>query len=80
MSVLEIKSPIPGIFFRSPSPDSDPFKRDGDPVDASDVIGIVEVMKSFHEIKARISGSKIRFLVDDGDAVMAGQVLSEVEP
>ncbi|MBA8903044.1 acetyl-CoA carboxylase [Phyllobacterium sp. P30BS-XVII] len=79
MSVREIKSPLPGIFFRSPSPDSEPFKRDGDAVDSSDVIGIIEVMKSFHEIKAGLKATNIRFLIDDGDAVMAGQPLAEVE-
>ena len=43
------------------------------------LIGLIEVMKSFHEVNAGIGGSNIRFLVDDGDAVMAGQVLAEVE-
>lgn len=43
-----------------------------------DVVGIVEVMKSFHEVKAHVAGSNVRFLVDDGDAIMAGQPLAEV--
>lgn len=79
MSKLEIRSPLPGMFYRKPSPDSAPFKEDGASVASADVIGLVEVMKSFHEIKAEVDGSAIRFMVDDGDAVMAGQVLAEVD-
>lgn len=78
MSSVQIKSPLPGVFYRRPSPDSAPFKNDGDAVAAADVIGLVEVMKSFHEIKAGVSGNGVQFLVDDGDAVMAGQVLAEL--
>jgi biotin carboxyl carrier protein len=80
MSKAEIRSPLPGTFYRKPAPDSPPFKQDGDAVIASDVIGLIEVMKSFHEIKAETEGNSIRFLVDDGDAVMAGQALAELNP
>ncbi|BAM91385.1 hypothetical protein S58_54070 [Bradyrhizobium oligotrophicum S58] len=76
---IEIKSPLPGVFYRKPSPESAPFKNDGDSVAADDVIGLVEVMKSFHEVKAGVSGNGIRFTVDDADAIMAGQVIAEVE-
>lgn len=79
MSSVQIKSPLPGVFYRRPSPDSAPFRNDGDAVATADVIGLVEVMKSFHEIKAGVSGNGIRFLVDDGDAIMAGQVLAELD-
>lgn len=79
MSKAEIISPLPGMFYRRPSPDSPPFKNDSDSVVASDVIGVVEVMKSFHEVTAGIDGPAIRFLVEDGDAVMAGEALAEVE-
>ncbi|GLH81369.1 acetyl-CoA carboxylase biotin carboxyl carrier protein subunit [Bradyrhizobium sp. SSBR45G] len=75
----EIKSPLPGVFYRKPSPESAPFKNDGDSVAADDVIGLVEVMKSFHEVKAGIAGTGIRFVIDDADAVMAGQVIAEVQ-
>ena len=52
MSKTEIKVPMPGIFYRRPSPDSAPFKADGDAVAADDVVGLVEVMKNFHEIRS----------------------------
>jgi biotin carboxyl carrier protein len=79
MSKLEIKSPLPGVFYRKSSPDAPPYKNDGDSVAAGDVIGLVEVMKSFHEVKAGVTGKAIRFLTDDADAIMAGQTLAEVE-
>ena len=67
------------MFYRRPSPDSPPFKNDGDSVVAADVIGLVEVMKSFHEVTAGVDGAGIRFLLEDGDAVMAGDAVAEVE-
>lgn len=79
MSTLEIRSPLPGTFYRRPKPEAPEYKTDGDSVSASDTIGLVEVMKTFHEVPAGVSGKAIRFLVEDADAVMAGQVIAEVE-
>jgi len=44
-----------------------------------DVIGLVEVMKSFHEIKADSAGTVTKFLIDNEEAVMAGQPIIEIE-
>lgn len=79
MSKQEIRSPLPGVFYRKPAPDSPVYKEDGDAVAPDDVVGLIEVMKSFHEVKAEISGSSIRFLVDNEDAIMAGDVIAEVD-
>jgi acetyl-CoA carboxylase biotin carboxyl carrier protein len=79
MSKLEIKSPLPGTFYRKPSPDAAPFKVDGDSVTAADTVGLIEVMKTFHEVHAGVEGAKITFLVDDAEPIMAGQVIAEVE-
>lgn len=78
MSSTQILSPLPGTFYRKPAPDSSVFKYEGDSVAVGDVLGIVEVMKNFHEVRAEIAGSSIRFVIDDGDAVMAGQPIAEV--
>jgi acetyl-CoA carboxylase biotin carboxyl carrier protein len=75
----EILSPLPGTFYRKPSPDQPPFKSDGDALAEGDVIGLVEVMKSFHEVKATTAGTLKAFLVDDEDAVMAGQPLASLD-
>ncbi|MBA5800371.1 MULTISPECIES: acetyl-CoA carboxylase [Rhizobium] len=79
MSKLEIRSPLPGTFYRTPAPDATPFKADGDAVASADTIGMIEVMKTFQEIPAGIDGTAIRFLVDNEEPVMAGQVIAEVE-
>lgn len=79
MSKIEIKSPLPGTFYRKPSPDQPNFKDDGASVSAGDVIGLIEVMKTFHEVHAGVDGSNIVFLADDNEPIMAGQVIAEVE-
>lgn len=79
MSKLEIRSPLPGTFYRSSSPDAPALKNDGDAVAPSDVIGVIEVMKTFHEIPAGLTGGNIRFLIDNDEPVMAGQVIAEVD-
>ncbi|WP_047459254.1 acetyl-CoA carboxylase [Rhizobium rhizogenes] len=79
MSKLEIKSPLPGTFYRASSPDTPVFKADGDAVSATDTIGLIEVMKTFQQIPAGLDGKNIKFLVDNEEPVMAGQVIAEVE-
>ncbi len=74
-----IKSPMPGTFYRRPDPESDPFVNEGDEVSPSDTIGLIEVMKSFHEIKATGGGTVSKFLVEDEDPVSAGQNLVELD-
>ena len=75
----QILSPLPGTFYRKPAPDQPPYKEEGDAIAVGDVIGLVEVMKSFNEVKADVGGKAVKFLVDNEDAVMAGQPLLEVE-
>lgn len=79
MAIKQILSPLPGTFYRKPAPDQPPFKAEGDPVAEGDVIGLVEVMKSFNEVKADAGGTVIKFLIENEDAVMAGQPLLELE-
>ena len=73
-----IHSPLPVTFYRSSSPDTPPFKADGDAVAVGDVIGLIEVMKSFHEVKSEVAGSAITFVTDNEEPVMAGAVLAEL--
>jgi acetyl-CoA carboxylase biotin carboxyl carrier protein len=70
-----IRSPLPGTFYRAPTPGEDPYVSDGGPVRPGDVIGLVEVMKMFTEITADEHGVVERFLAESGDAVQAGQAL-----
>jgi biotin carboxyl carrier protein len=75
-----IKTPLPGTFYRRPSPQADPYVSEGDLVKPGDVVGLVEIMKSFHEIHSDAEGRIARFLVDNEDLVDAGQDIIALEP
>ena len=79
MADKSIKSPMPGTFYRRPDPESDPFVEEGDAVSPGDTVGLVEVMKSFHEVKAQEEGTVSKILLEDEDAVGAGQDVVELE-
>ena len=79
MTVQQILSPLPGIFYRKPAPDEPAYKSEGDTITQDDTIGLIEVMKSFNEVKAGAAGRIVRFLTEDEDAVMAGQLIAEIE-
>ncbi len=75
MAVKQILSPVPGTFFRRPSPDRPPYKEIGDPVAAGDVVGLVEVMKTFYPVTSDAAGRVRNFLVENEGEVQAGQAL-----
>lgn len=79
MARHEVVSPIPGVFYRRPDPDSPLFTDSGSTVGAGDTICLVEVMKSFHEVPAGAAGTVVEFLVDNEDMVDAGQVVAVIE-
>ena len=74
----QLHSPLPGTFYRRPAPDKPLYKNEGDKVAVGDVIGVIEVMKSFHEVKAEIAGTIVKFIADNEEPVMAGQPLAEI--
>ena len=76
--MAHIHSPLPGTFYRSSAPDKPPFKADGDAVAVGDVIGLIEVMKSFHEVKSEVAGTGLKFVTDNEEPVMAGAILAEL--
>lgn len=74
-----VQTPLPGIFYRKPSPDEDDFVQPGDQVTEGQTIGLVEVMKSFTEIKATAAGTLKEFLVDNEHEVSVGQDVAVIE-
>lgn len=76
----ELKSPMVGTFYRSPSPDTDPYVQSGDVIQKGDVLCIVEAMKLMNEVKAEFGGKVVQVLVENGDPVEYGQALFLVEP
>ena len=71
----QVKSPMVGTFYRSPSPDAAAFIEVGSEVKKGDTICIVEAMKMMNQIEADTSGKIVAILVDDGDAVEFDQPL-----
>lgn len=76
----EIKSPMVGTFYRSPSPDSPSFVEIGQVIEVGQVVCIVEAMKLMNEIKAEIRGKVVEIPVDNAQPVEFGQVLFALEP
>jgi biotin carboxyl carrier protein len=74
-----IKTPLPGTFYRRPSPDAAPYVEEGDSVKTGDVVGLIEIMKTFHEIRSDTDGVVVRFLVDNEELVDAGQDIIALE-
>ena len=78
--LVEIKSPIVGTFYATPSPDAESFVETGSGVNPQTVVCIIEAMKVMNEIKAETSGKIVEILATNGQAVEYGQVLFRVKP
>ncbi|WP_067837880.1 acetyl-CoA carboxylase biotin carboxyl carrier protein [Nocardia lijiangensis] len=78
--MIAIRAPMPGTFFRTPAPDQPPFVEEGQQVDASATLCLVEVMKMFNSIAAPAAGRIHSILVEHGHAVEQDQILMIVDP
>ncbi|SNR75480.1 Biotin-requiring enzyme [Haloechinothrix alba] len=79
MSRHEVVTPIPGVFYRKPDPESPNFVKAGQAVAAEDTIGLVEVMKSFHPVPAGVAGKVVDYIVEGESVVDAGQAVLALE-
>lgn len=77
---VAIKSPMVGTFYRSPSPEVDPFVKVGDQVKKGDTLCIIEAMKIMNEVEAEISGVILDIKMDNAQPVEYGQILFLIEP
>ena len=75
-----VTAPLTGIFYSSPSPGARPYLTEGGEVGNGQVIGLIEAMKLFNEIKSDVAGKVIRILVESGTLVKRQQPLLEVDP
>ena len=75
-----VESPMVGTFYRSPSPDADPFVSVGSKFSEESSLCIIEAMKVMNEIKAEQSGEIVEILVENGDPVEFGQPLFLIKP
>jgi len=75
-----VKAPLTGIFYASPAPGSAPYVQVGGEVAVGQVIGLIEAMKLFNEIKSDLAGRVVRVVHESGTLVKAKGPLIEVEP
>lgn len=71
----KITSPIVGTFYSSPSPDKEPYVKEGSIVSAESTVCIVEAMKLMNEIQAEVAGEVVKIYVENGQPVEYGQPL-----
>jgi acetyl-CoA carboxylase biotin carboxyl carrier protein len=76
----DVKSPIVGTFYESPSPGAPPFVKIGDQVEVGQVLCIVEAMKLMNEIEADVAGEVVRRIASSGQPVEYGQSLFAIRP
>ena len=79
MANHEIMAPIPGVFYRRPEPSKPVYVEEGQMVQPGDTLCLIEVMKTFHEIKSDVAGMVTTFLIENEGTVMAGQPIAVIE-
>jgi acetyl-CoA carboxylase biotin carboxyl carrier protein len=75
-----VRAPLTGIFYAAPSPAAPAYVTVGQHVSTGQVIGLIEAMKLFNEIKSDVTGRVLRIVAESGKLVKTKQVLIEVEP
>lgn len=79
-NTIEIRSPMIGTFYRSPSPDKPAFVEVGAVIKPGSTVCVIEAMKLFNEIESEVSGTIVKVLVNDSTPVEYDQPLFLVEP
>jgi acetyl-CoA carboxylase biotin carboxyl carrier protein len=74
-----VSSPMNGIYYSAPSPSAAPFVKEGEPVTAGQVVGLIEAMKVFNEITAPVSGTVGAIKAETGQLVQPGEVLLYIQ-
>lgn len=77
---LELRSPMVGTFYRSPSPEKGPYVKVGDVIEKGATVCIIEAMKLFNEIESELAGKIVKVMVEDAQPVEYDQVLFLVDP
>ena len=77
-SVLEVRSPMLGTFYRAPKPGEPPFVAVGTAVEEDTIVGIIEVMKLMNAVRAEVRGTVVEIPVKDGTLVEYGETILRV--
>jgi acetyl-CoA carboxylase biotin carboxyl carrier protein len=77
---VKVESPIVGTFYRKPSPDAEPFAKEGDRVKKGDTLCIIEAMKLMNEIESPCDGKIEKVMLADAKVVEFGELLFLIDP
>jgi len=75
-----VSAPLTGVWYAAPSPGARAYVQEGDEIGVGSVVGLIEAMKLFNEIKSDVGGRVTRILVESGTLVKRQQPLLEVDP
>jgi acetyl-CoA carboxylase biotin carboxyl carrier protein len=75
-----VTAPLTGVWYAAPSPGARSYVQEGDEIGAGAVVGLIEAMKLFNEIKSDVGGRVTRVLVERGTLVKRQQPLVEIDP
>ncbi len=78
--LVDVSTPVTGVFYRAPIPGGEPFVSEGDAVHEGQVVGVVEAMKIFNEVVTHVAGKLAKFIVQDGQEVEEGGTVSLIRP
>ena len=78
--LVEVPSPLLGIFYRAPRPGERPFVEIGCSLEEDTIVGIIEVMKLMNSVRAGVKGEVVEILATDGAPVEYGAILLRVRP
>lgn len=79
-TTVDVKAPMVGTFYRSPSPEASAYVNVGDKIEPGQVICIIEAMKLMNEIKSEVKGKIVEIHAENAEPIEFGQVLFVIEP
>lgn len=78
-NLVQIISPMIGVFYRRPSPDSPVFVEVGDEIEMGQTLGLIEAMKVFSEVPSEVAGRVVSLPAENGKLVQQGDILAIID-
>lgn len=79
-TLIEVRAPMSGVFYRRSAPDQPPYVNEGDPVKKKQILGLLETMKVFQKIKAPVEGTIVRIVAENEQTVKDNDLILIIEP
>ena len=79
VTIMEVKAPMAGVFYRKPAPEKPSYVEVGDDVKKKQVLALLETMKVFQKVKSPAAGKVVKILVENESTLNADDVIFELE-